>query len=111
GAFDSVGFAAGGARRDRLVPGSAVSPGDHLIGLLSPGLRSAGYSRARRVLLGVGGRDLAAPAWKGSHHSLADELLRPSAIYAPAVVELCRTLAVHGIAHITGGGIPGNPAR
>jgi len=111
GDFDIVGFAVGVAERDRVVTGSAVAPGDRLIGLLSPGLRSNGYSLARRVLLDVGGRDLDAPAWKGSHHSLADELLRPSVIYAPAVVELCRTVAVHGIAHVTGGGIPGNLAR
>ena len=106
-----MGFAVGVAERDRVVTGLAVAPGDRLIGLLSPGLRSNGYSLARRVLLDVGGRDLDAPAWKGSHHSLADELLRPSVIYAPAVVELCRTLEVHGIAHVTGGGIPGNLAR
>jgi phosphoribosylformylglycinamidine cyclo-ligase len=111
GDFDIVGFAVGVAERDHLVTGSAVAPGDRLIGLLSPGLRSNGYSLARRVLLDVGGRDLDAPAWKGAHHSLADELLRPSVIYAPAVVALCRTVQVHGIAHITGGGIPGNLVR
>src|SRR5439155_15806029 len=102
GDFDIVGFAVGVAERDRVVTGSAVTPGDRLIGLLSPGLRSNGYSLARRVLLDVGGRDLDAPAWKGSHHSLADELLRPSVIYAPAVGEFCRTLPVHGIAHVIG---------
>jgi phosphoribosylformylglycinamidine cyclo-ligase len=111
GDFDIVGFAVGVAERDQLVTGASIAPGDRLIGLLSPGLRSNGYSLARRVLLDLGERDLAGPAWKGSHHSLADELLRPSVIYAPAAVELCRTVDVHGIAHITGGGLPGNVRR
>src|SRR5206468_1532194 len=111
GDFDIVGFAVGVVERDRLVTGADVAAGDRLIGLLSPGLRSNGYSLARRVLLDVGGRDLDGPAWKGAHHSLADELLRPSVIYAPAVNELCRALHVHAIAHVTGGGIPGNLAR
>jgi len=111
GDFDIVGFAVGVAERDRIVTGADVVAGDRLIGLLSPGLRSNGYSLARRVLLDVGGRDLEAPAWKGAHHTLADELLRPSVIFAPAVNELCRAVHVHAIAHITGGGIPGNLAR
>ena len=58
-------------------------------------------------------RDLSAPAWDGADHSLGDELLVPSVIYAPTVLALCRELgnAVHACAHITGGGIVGNVAR
>ena len=51
------------------------------------------------------------PAWPGSHHSLADVLLEPSVIYAPAMLELARRVPVHGFAHVTGGGIPGNLVR
>lgn len=111
GEFDLVGFVVGVAERDRLVTGSTVRPGDALISLPSPNLRSNGYSLARRVLLDHAGLALDAPAWAGAHHSVADELLSPSVIYAPAVGALTRAVDVHAIAHITGGGIPGNLVR
>jgi phosphoribosylformylglycinamidine cyclo-ligase len=110
--FDLAGFAVGVAERDALVTGDDVEVGDRLIGLPSPGLRCNGYSLARRVLLEVGGRSLDDPAWDGAHgHTVADELLRPSVVYAPAVVALCRALPVRAVAHVTGGGLPGNLAR
>jgi phosphoribosylformylglycinamidine cyclo-ligase len=111
GEFDLVGFAVGVAERDHLITGRNVTPGDVLIGLPSPGLRSNGYSLARRVLLEVAGRDLDGPAFDGAPHSLAEELLVPSVIYAPAVGALQRKVDVHAVAHITGGGIPGNLNR
>jgi phosphoribosylformylglycinamidine cyclo-ligase len=111
GEFDLVGFAVGVAERDRLVTGERVAPGDVLLGLPSPGLRSNGYSLARRVLLEVGGRSLDEPAYEGSPRSLADELLEPSVIYAPAIVSLLRQVDVRAVAHITGGGMSGNLAR
>ncbi len=111
GHFDLVGFAVGVVERDRLVTGANIAVGDRVIGLPSPGLRCNGYSLARRVLLDLDQRPLDGPAWPRAHHSLGEELLRPSVIYAPALVQLCRTVDVHGLAHITGGGIPGNLAR
>jgi phosphoribosylformylglycinamidine cyclo-ligase len=59
------------------------------------------------------GRPLDTPAWNGASTSLADELLRPSVIYAPAVVAIKKAIgnALHGVAHITGGGIVGNIPR
>src|SRR4051794_28252926 len=111
GEFDLVGFAVGVVERDRIITGQHVSPGDVLIGLPSPGLRSNGYSLARKVLFDIGGRSLDSPAWPGAHHSLADELLEPSVIYAPAVSALVRAVDVRAIAHITGGGLPGNLGR
>ena len=111
GEFDLVGFAVGVAERDGLITGEHVAPGDVLIGLPSPGLRSNGYSLARRVLLEVGGRSLDDPAFEGSHDSLATELLRPSVIYAPAIMQLLHAVDVRAVAHITGGGIVGNLAR
>jgi phosphoribosylformylglycinamidine cyclo-ligase len=111
GEFDLVGFAVGVVERDRILTGEHVSPGDVLIGLPSPGLRSNGYSLARRVLLERAGLPLDGPAWKGAHESLADELLRPSVIYAPAIMHLLREVDVRAVAHITGGGIPGNLSR
>ena len=111
GEFDLVGFAVGIVDRDRIITGDHLSPGDVLIGLPSPGLRSNGYSLARRVLLEVGERSLDGPAYDGANRSLGDELLVPSVIYAPAIRDLLRHVDVHAIAHITGGGIRGNLAR
>jgi phosphoribosylformylglycinamidine cyclo-ligase len=111
GEFDLVGFAVGVVERDRIVTGAHLAPGDTLIGLPSPGLRSNGYSLARRVLLERAGRRLDEPAWDGAPRSLGDELLEPSVIYAPAISELLRHVEVRAVAHITGGGIVGNLAR
>jgi phosphoribosylformylglycinamidine cyclo-ligase len=111
GEFDLVGFAVGVAERDQLVTGEHVRPGDVLIGLPSPGLRSNGYSLARKVLLEDARMSLEDPAWSGAHHSLGDELLVPSVVYAPAIAALLRHVDVRSIAHITGGGLPGNLNR
>jgi phosphoribosylformylglycinamidine cyclo-ligase len=110
GEFDLVGFAVGVVERADVLPRD-VRAGDRIVGIASPGLRCNGYSLARVALLDRGGRDLAAAAWTGAHHSLAAELLRPSAIYAPALLALAKEVPVHAFAHITGGGIPGNLAR
>jgi phosphoribosylformylglycinamidine cyclo-ligase len=109
--FDLAGFAVGVVDRDQLLGPARVGPGDVLVGLVSPGLRCNGYSLARRALLEVGGRSLDEPAYAGATHSLADELLAPSVIYAPAVLALTREVGVRAVAHITGGGIAANLAR
>jgi phosphoribosylformylglycinamidine cyclo-ligase len=111
GEFDLVGFAVGAAERDALVTGTQVTPGDVLVGLPSPNLRSNGYSLARRVYFDVAQRSLHDPAWPGAPTTVADELLSPSVIYAPAVLDAIRTAEVKAVAHITGGGIVGNLAR
>ena len=111
GEFDLVGFAVGVVERDRMITGAAIQPGDVVIGLPSTNLRSNGYSLARRVLFERAGRSLDDPAFEGAHHSLADELLQPSVIYAPAIGVLLDAVDVRGIAHITGGGITGNLVR
>jgi phosphoribosylformylglycinamidine cyclo-ligase len=111
GKFDLVGFGVGVVDRSRLVDGRRVEPGDRLVGLLSPGLRSNGYSLARRVLLEQAALPLDGPAWPGAGHTLGDELLRPSVIYSPALRRLQQAVDVRALAHVTGGGIPGNVAR
>ena len=111
GEFDLVGFAVGIADRDALITGTTITPGDVLIGLPSQNLRSNGFSLARRVLLERAQLPLDGPAYKGAHHSLADELLAPSVIFSPAVAALQKAVDVRGVAHITGGGIPGNLNR
>jgi phosphoribosylformylglycinamidine cyclo-ligase len=111
GNFDMAGFAVGVVERDSGLGPENVVAGDVLFGLPSPGLRSNGYSLARHVLLERAGLSIDAPAWPGAQHSLADELLRPSVIYSPAVLAAAATGAVHAAAHVTGGGIPGNLIR
>jgi phosphoribosylformylglycinamidine cyclo-ligase len=106
-----AGFAVGVVERASVIDGGAVRVGDALIGLPSPGLRSNGYSLARRVLLERAGRALDDPAWPGAGHSLADELLRPSVVYAPGLAAVRQAVPVHAMAHITGGGLPGNLPR
>jgi len=114
GHVDLAGFAVGVVERHDMLGPDKVRHGDVLVGFASPGLRANGYSLARHVLLERAGRDLMEPAWPGAGHTLADELLRPSVVYAPAVLTVARILtpgAVHAAAHITGGGIPGNLRR
>jgi phosphoribosylformylglycinamidine cyclo-ligase len=112
GEVDLAGFAVGIVEADRILDGPAhATAGDVLVGLPSPGLRSNGYSLARRALLDVDRRPLDGPAWAGADHSLADELLRPSVIYAPAVLAVLDAVDVHAVAHVTGGGLPGNLPR
>jgi phosphoribosylformylglycinamidine cyclo-ligase len=110
GEFDLVGFAVGAVERARILPRD-VAVGDVIVGIESPGLRCNGYTLARRALLDRAQRRLDEPAWPGADTTLADELLRPSVIYAPTLLALARTVDVHAFAHITGGGLPGNVNR
>jgi phosphoribosylformylglycinamidine cyclo-ligase len=104
--FDLVGSAFGTVALDRIVDGAACRPGDRLIGLPSSGVHSNGLTLARRALLEAGGLELAdTPATLGGA-SIADALLEPTVIYVRAIVDLLRgEIAVHGLAHITGGGL------
>jgi len=100
--LDLAGFAVGVVERDEMIDGTAARPGDALIGLLSPGLRSNGFSLARVILERVPPRE---------RERLVAELLTPSVIYAPAVLALLGVVDVRGVAHVTGGGLPGNVPR
>jgi phosphoribosylformylglycinamidine cyclo-ligase len=111
--LDLAGFAVGAVEQGTQLGLERVRNGDAIVGLASPGLRSNGYTLARHVLLERAGLHLGDPAWTGAAHSVADELLRPSVIYAPAVLAVRAALgdALHACAHITGGGIVGNLPR
>lgn len=111
GEFDLVGFSVGVVAADRVISGDAVAPGDVLVGMHSPGLRSNGYSLARRLYFDVAGRSLDDPAWDDATTTVGDELLLPSVIYSPAVLATTAAVDVAAIAHITGGGLPGNLNR
>jgi phosphoribosylformylglycinamidine cyclo-ligase len=113
--LDIAGFAVGAVEQGTQLGPERVQVGDVIIGLPSPGLRSNGYTLARLVLLApeYGNRALDDPAWDGADVSVADELLRPSVIYTPAVLRVRDALGegLHACAHITGGGIVGNLPR
>jgi phosphoribosylformylglycinamidine cyclo-ligase len=109
--FDLVGFAVGVVDRDAVLGSARVRPGDVLVGLASPGLRSNGYTLARHVLLERAGLGLDDPAWPGATTTVADELLAPSVLYAPGVRRALEAAEVHAAAHITGGGFAGNVPR
>ncbi len=111
GEFDLVGFAVGVVDRKDILGPAKVRPRDVLIGLASPGLRCNGYTLARHVLLERAGRTYDGPAWPGAAVTLADELMRPSVLYAPAVLAAIGAADVHAVAHITGGGFEGNVPR
>ena len=111
--LDLAGFAVGVVEEGTQLGPERVRAGDAVVGLPSPGLRSNGYTLARHVLFERAGLALDDPAWRGAAHSVADELLRPSVIYAPAVLAARAAAgeALHACAHITGGGIVGNLPR
>jgi len=101
--FDLTAACVGTVALDAIVSGAECRPGDALIGVPSSGLHSNGYSLARRALSGLALDDRPAPL---AGASVADALLEPTVIYVRAVLELLASgLRVHGLAHITGGGL------
>lgn len=112
GEVDIAGFVVGVAERAQL-PRPLGADALTLVGLASGGLRCNGYSLARRVLIGStpSTSALEGSAWPDAQHSLGDELLRPSRIYAPLVLGLFTDCDARAAAHITGGGLAANVAR
>ncbi len=108
GDFDLAGFAVGAMERGGALP-SGVAGGDVLLGLGSDGVHSNGYSLVRRIveLAGLGWDD-AAPFAEGP---LGEALLAPTRLYVRPVLEAIRAGGVHGLAHITGGGLTENLPR
>jgi phosphoribosylformylglycinamidine cyclo-ligase len=110
GQFDLAGFCVGLVEESQLLGPQRVGEGDAFVGLASSGLHSNGYSLVRQALLEDGGYDLEDDLPRLGR-SLADELLEPTAIYAPLVRSLASEGLVHAAAHITGGGLIGNLPR
>lgn len=110
GELDLVGTIVGDVARSQLVNGTRAEAGDRLIGLTSDGLHTNGFSLARRIVLdeaGLGPEDIL----EGTGRTVADALLARHKMYLPSIDGLLGRLEVHGMAHITGGGIPENLPR
>jgi phosphoribosylformylglycinamidine cyclo-ligase len=109
-AFDLAGFCVGVVGQELRLGPDRVREGDVLIGLASSGLHANGFSLVRDALLERGGYELdeIVPPLR---RPLVDELLEPTAIYAPLVLGLGREGALHAAAHVTGGGIVENLPR
>ena len=110
GEYDLAGFCVGIAERRKMIDGSKVRAGDVVLGLDATGLHSNGYSLARRALGATTKKGLLRrlPELKGT---VGDALLVPTAIYVKPLLALLGKIDVHGMAHITGGGLPGNLVR
>jgi phosphoribosylformylglycinamidine cyclo-ligase len=111
GELDLVGTIVGEVERSRLVDGRAIVAGDRIIALPSSGLHTNGYSLARKVLGSDEDPSVLQGVIEGGDGSLADLLLARHRMYLHAVVPLLEGGLVRGMAHITGGGVPGNLPR
>jgi phosphoribosylformylglycinamidine cyclo-ligase len=105
--YDLAGFCVGVVEKNAIIDGSAVRAGDAIIGLASSGPHSNGYSLIRKLLaLSAAGTDTELEG-----KLLLDRLLAPTRIYVKPLLALARQLEVHGLAHITGGGLTDNIPR
>jgi phosphoribosylformylglycinamidine cyclo-ligase len=110
GEYDLAGFIVGIVERKKLLTGKAVKPGDTLLGLPSAGLHTNGYSLARKLIFEVAKyKPDTYVAEVGN--KIGAELLKPHICYAPALKNILAKGWISALAHITGGGIPGNLPR
>lgn len=115
GDFDLSGFCVGAAERSELINGrERIVPGDVVIGIPASGFHSNGFSLIRKVVFEHAGLTADEPLDRFDGQTVGDVLLTPTRIYAPEVSAVLRAAgnsSVHGIAHITGGGIGENLER
>ncbi len=107
GEYDLAGFAVGAVEKSKIIDGRKIQPGDVVLGLASSGAHSNGYSLVRKIL------DVAKPDLNADFHGrpLADVLLAPTRIYVKPLLALMDKMPVHGMVHITGGGLVENIPR
>jgi phosphoribosylformylglycinamidine cyclo-ligase len=108
--LDLAGFCVGVVDERSMLGPHRVHEGDVLIGLASTGLHANGYSLVRKALLEDGGYRLD-DVLPRLGRPLGDELLEPTAIYTPLVLDLARDGVIHAAAHVTGGGLVENVPR
>ncbi|MDQ7055485.1 MAG: phosphoribosylformylglycinamidine cyclo-ligase [Persephonella sp.] len=109
GEYDLAGFAVGVVEKEKMLDCSKTAEGDVLIGIASSGVHSNGYSLIRKIveLKKCSYNDHVEEFGK----TLGEELLTPTKIYVKTVLKLAESVDIHAVAHITGGGIPGNLIR
>ncbi len=107
GEYDLAGFAVGAVEKSKIIDGKKIRPGDVVLGLASSGAHSNGYSLVRKII------EVAKPDLNGDFHGrpLADALLAPTRIYVKPLLALMEKIDVHGMVHITGGGLVENIPR
>ena len=114
GDYDLAGFCVGIVERRRVIDGKAIAPGDKLIGVASSGLHSNGYSLARKVVFDIAGLKVSDQI-EELGRTVGEELLTPTRIYARPLRKVLSNYkiksVVHGVAHISGGGLHENLAR
>jgi phosphoribosylformylglycinamidine cyclo-ligase len=104
--FDLAGTGIGIVDIDKVITGEKISEGDVLIGIESDGIHSNGLSLARKVFFDSLGLKVDDPLPDDQNTTVGEELLRPTAIYVETVVDLLNSdVDIHGLAHITGGGV------
>ena len=107
GEYDLAGFCVGAVEKSALIDGSRIGAGDTIIGIASSGAHSNGYSLVRKIVARAGNPfDLDLGGVK-----LADALMAPTTIYVKPILQLLKQQPVHGMAHITGGGLRENIIR
>lgn len=107
--FDLVGVCVGARERSEILDSTAARPGDAILGLASSGLHTNGYTLARKVLADAGISLSDTP--QGFDRPIGEEYLEPHRSYARPIEALRAAVEVRGMAHITGGGLPGNLPR
>jgi phosphoribosylformylglycinamidine cyclo-ligase len=114
GEYDLAGFCVGVVERQKVLDGSSITPGDTVLGLASSGLHSNGYSLVRKIVFDIARLDVG-DFVEPLGATVGEVLLRPTTIYTRPVRSLLSHYkvkgVVHGIAHITGGGLHENLAR
>ena len=115
GEYDLAGFCVGVAERNEIIDGKAIKENDVLIGVASNGFHSNGYSLIRKAVFEMGGLTVNTQLPQFENKTVADVLLRPTAIYVRTVLALLEKFkandGIRGIAHITGGGLAENLSR
>jgi phosphoribosylformylglycinamidine cyclo-ligase len=101
GDYDLAGFCVGAVDRDKVLTGADIRPGDVIVGLASSGVHSNGFSLVRRIIADAG--------WDAGE--IGAELLAPTKIYVRSLLPLVQAGRIHGLAHITGGGLLENIPR
>lgn len=110
GDYDLAGFCVGAVERDQLLTGDRVAVGDVILGLASSGVHSNGFSLVRRLAADRKWK-LDRPALFDQDQLLIDILMAPTRIYVKSLLPLLRAGRIHGMAHITGGGLLENIPR